>query len=132
MNRTGELLGRHAGVHRFTVGQRKGLGLALAEPVYVLELRAEDATVVVGPRSALERRALTATGVSWIAGNPPAGPVRLTAQIRHRHRAAAATVRADGPGSAAVEFDEPQAAITPGQAVVFYDGDLVLGGGWIE
>jgi tRNA-specific 2-thiouridylase len=132
VNQSGRLLGRHGGVHRFTVGQRKGLGIALAEPMYVLELRPADQTVVVGPRPQLERTTLTASQVNWIAGVPPDDACRVTAQIRHRHQPAAASVEAIEAGRAAVEFDAPQLAITPGQAVVFYDGDVVLGGGWID
>jgi tRNA-specific 2-thiouridylase len=132
----GRILGRHDGVHRFTIGQRKGLGLAsssgpAAVPLYVLAINPVDREVVVGPRASLERSTLTVAGVNWIV-NRPAGPVPCTVQIRHRHQAAPATVAAVGPGSANVTFDAPQIAITPGQAAVFYDGDVVLGGGWIE
>src|SRR5438093_1359872 len=126
INQSGELLGRHRGVHRFTVGQRKGLGIAppsrnrfgaagLAEPMYVLELRPAEHTVVIGPRSELERTKLTASHVNWIAGAPPGGVRRVTAQIRHRHQPAAASVQALDGERAAVEFDTPQLAITPGQ-----------------
>ncbi len=87
--------------------------------------------VVVGPRTALERTVLTASGVNWIVEEPPA-PLAVTAQIRHRHRAAAATVRVLGDARVELTFETPQIAVTPGQALVFYDGDLVLGGGWIE
>jgi tRNA-specific 2-thiouridylase len=132
VNRSGEVLGRHGGVHKFTVGQRKGLGIALAERMYVLELRPAEQTVVVGARPQLERTTLTASGVNWIAGAPPDAACRVTAQIRHRHQPAAASVRPLDAGRAAVEFDAPQTAIAPGQAVVFYDGDVVLGGGWID
>jgi tRNA-specific 2-thiouridylase len=132
VNQSGDVLGRHGGVHKFTVGQRKGLGIALAEPMYVLELRPADQTVVVGARPELERTTLTASKVNWIAGDPPGNALRVTAQIRHRHQPAAATVRAIEHARATVEFDAPQMAITPGQAVVLYDGDLVLGGGWID
>jgi tRNA-uridine 2-sulfurtransferase len=132
VNQSGELIGRHGGVHRFTVGQRKGLGLALAEPMYVLELRPAEKTVVVGPRRQLEETRLTASRVNWIAGAMPGGARLVTAQIRHRHQPAAASVLALDEDRAAVEFDTPQIAITPGQAVVFYDGDVVLGGGWID
>jgi len=132
VSQSGAVLGRHGGIHRFTVGQRKGLGIAAAEPMYVLQLRPSEKTVVVGPRPQLERTTLTASEVNWIAGAPPAGPLRITAQIRHRHQPAAATVRALMDDRATVEFDSPVIAITPGQAVVFYDGDLVIGGGWID
>jgi tRNA-specific 2-thiouridylase len=132
VSQAGDVLGRHGGVHRFTVGQRKGLGIALAEPMYVLELRPADQTVVVGARTALERTSLTASQVNWIGGEPPVDPLRVTAQIRHRHQPAGAVLRALEPARAALEFDVSQVAITPGQAVVFYDGDAVLGGGWID
>jgi len=132
VNQSGDVLGRHGGVHRFTVGQRKGLGVAAAEPLYVLQLRPADKTVVVGPRPELERTGLVASQVNWIAGAPPSGPLRVTAQIRHRHQAAAGTVQALEHARASMEFDSPVIAITPGQAVVFYDGDIVVGGGWID
>ena len=132
VNQSGAVLGRHAGVHRFTVGQRKGLGIAAAEPMYVLQLRPLEKTVVVGRRPELERTTLTASGVNWIAGEAPAGSQRIAAQIRHRHAPAAATVLAIGPTRVSVEFESPVIAVTPGQAVVFYDGDVVLGGGWID
>lgn len=129
---TGQRLGQHDGVHRYTVGQRKGLGLSTSVPLYVTALDADTATVTVGPRAALERSSLTASDVNWIAGSPPATPARVTAQIRHRHAAAPATVGAGPDRTATVTFDEPQPAITPGQAVVFYRKDMVLGGGWID
>ena len=132
VDRAGHLLGRHAGVHRFTVGQRKGLGLGADGPLYVLALRPADNTVVVGPREALGQTTLRASEVNWIAGEPPAGPLRADAQIRHRHAPALASVRPIGGSAAEIEFDEPQTAITPGQAVVFYEGDSVVGGGWID
>lgn len=133
----GRAVGTHEGIHRFTVGQRKGLGLASSPdgaPRYVLALRPVDHQVVVGPKVSLERTTLTASGVNWMLGRPD-GPLRVTAQIRHRHQPAAATVTAvDSPTGSRAEltFDFPQTAITPGQAVVFYDDDVVVGGGWIE
>jgi tRNA-specific 2-thiouridylase len=129
---SGEVLGHHGGVHRFTVGQRKGLGVAAAEPMYVLQLRPAEKTVVVGRRSELDRTSLTASQVNWIAGSAPVGPLPVTAQIRHRHQPAAGTVRALDGNRASMAFDAPVTAITPGQAVVFYDSDIVVGGGWIE
>ena len=132
VSRSGSVLGRHGGVHRFTVGQRKGLGIAAAEPMYVLQLRPAERTVVVGSRRDLERTTLTASHMNWISGSAPAGPVRVAAQIRHRHQPASAVVRALDGARAAVEFDQPVVAITPGQAVVLYDGDIVVGGGWID
>jgi tRNA-uridine 2-sulfurtransferase len=128
----GQKLGEHHGVHRFTIGQRKGLGVSAPAPLYVLKLEADTGTVVVGPREALERTILTASGVNWIACEPPQDWMRVEGQIRHRHTAAPGRVRALEAGCAELEFDRPQGAITPGQAVVFYDGDLVIGGGWID
>jgi tRNA-specific 2-thiouridylase len=132
ISQRGDVLGSHEGVHRFTIGQRKGLGLSAREPLYVLAIRPESAEVVVGPREALARTTLTASQVNWISGQPAIEWLSVTAQIRHHHRPAPARVRALDEGRAALEFDEPQMAITPGQAVVFYDGDVVLGGGWID
>lgn len=136
VDQDGQRLGTHDGIHRFTVGQRKGLGISSSpdgSPRYVLALRPVDQEVVVGPRTALERTTLTASEVNWIVP-PDDGPRRVTAQIRHRHRPAPAVVRPLGGEASRAElvFDEPQLAITPGQAVVFYDGDVVVGGGWIE
>jgi tRNA-uridine 2-sulfurtransferase len=140
VSEAGAVLGRHEGIHRFTIGQRKGLDLASSPamtsgvPMYVLALNADTREVVVGPKASLERTTLTASGVNWIVERP-ASDVRAHAQIRHRHKAAPASVRAIDDGRAEVVFDTPQIAITPGQAVVFYDisrGDTVLGGGWID
>jgi tRNA-specific 2-thiouridylase len=128
----GRALGAHEGVHRFTIGQRKGLGIATGMPLYVLKIDAESGDVTVGPRSALERTSLTASGVNWVSLDAPSGWVPASAQIRHRHRAAAGRVRALDDHRAEFEFDAAQAAVTPGQAVVFYDEDVVVGGGWIE
>ena len=128
----GRVVGRHEGVHRFTVGQRKGLGLSAPVPLYVVGLDAAANTVTVGPKHALERVALTASGVNWIAGAPPAAGTRVTAQIRHRHREAAAGVTPLGGDRLELAFDEPQTAVAPGQAVVLYQGDVVVGGGWID
>jgi tRNA-specific 2-thiouridylase len=132
VDRDGEVLGTHAGVHRYTIGQRKGLGLSSTAPLYVLEIRPDASQVVVGPREALGRQALMASQVNWVSGMPPQDWLCVTAQIRHRHDAAPGRVRALDHAHAEMEFDEPQTAITPGQAVVFYNDDLVLGGGWID
>jgi tRNA-specific 2-thiouridylase len=128
----GRAVGTHAGVHRFTVGQRKGLGLSATEPLYVVAIDAGERAVVVGPASALERRTCHVERVNWIAGEPPASARRLHVQIRSRHVAAPATVEPLDPHRALVTFELPQRAITPGQAAVFYDGDEVIGGGWIR
>ena len=128
----GRQLGTHAGVHRFTVGQRKGLGIAAGAPMYVLKIDADAHAVTVGPREALERTSLTASGVNWIAMAQPHEWIPVRAQIRHRHTAAPGRVRALHDARAEFVFDTPQPAVTPGQAVVFYDGDEVVGGGWID
>jgi tRNA-specific 2-thiouridylase len=132
VNEEGRQLATHAGVHRFTVGQRKGLGLSSTAPLYVLKIDADSGSVTVGPRDALERDRLTAAQVNWIALDAPREWIPAAAQIRHRHAAAAGRVRAIADGRAEFVFDTPQPAVTPGQAVVFYDGDVVIGGGWIE
>jgi tRNA-specific 2-thiouridylase len=128
----GRVLASHEGVHRFTVGQRKGLGVSGAAPLYVLKIEAESGQVTVGPRAALDQATLTASGVNWVSAEAPSAWTRVAAQIRHRHRAAAGRVRALDVDRAEFVFDQPQPAVTPGQAVVFYDGDLVVGGGWID
>jgi tRNA-specific 2-thiouridylase len=100
--------------------------------LYVLRIDADEGHVTVGPRAALERVRLIASGVNWIAIDAPTAPIRVAAQIRHRHKPAAGVVCAFPDGRAEMVFDDPQVAITPGQAVVFYDGEAVVGGGWIE
>jgi tRNA-specific 2-thiouridylase len=131
-DRDGRELGRHDGIHRFTIGQRKGLGLSTGVPLYVVDIDAEHAAVTVGPREALERTALTASRVNWVSGDAPTAPIRAHARIRHRHQDAPATITPLDGGRVSVVFDEAQTAITPGQATVFYDGEYVLGGGWID
>jgi tRNA-specific 2-thiouridylase len=132
VDRNGDVLGTHAGVHRFTIGQRKGLGLSASAPLYVVAIRPDVSEVVVGPRDALGRATLSASQVNWVSGKAPEDGRRVTAQIRHRHEAAPGHVRALDAARVEMVFDEPQDAITPGQAVVFYDNDTVLGGGWID
>jgi tRNA-specific 2-thiouridylase len=132
VDQRGQTLGSHDGIHRFTVGQRKGLGLATGAPLYVLSIDAESGNVTVGPRDRLERPTFTASGVNWISTAPPASWLTAAAQIRHRHRPAIGRVRAMDENRAEFEFVEPQPAVTPGQAAVFYDGDRVVGGGWID
>jgi tRNA-specific 2-thiouridylase len=129
---TGRELGRHAGVHRFTVGQRRGLGLSSPRPLYVVAVEPSSRTVVVGEETALLRDRLVARDVSWLSIPEPARAVRARARVRYRHAEAEALLTPLGEGRVGVAFDVPQRAVTPGQAVVFYDGEVCLGGGWIE
>jgi tRNA-specific 2-thiouridylase len=134
----GEVLGRHQGIHSFTVGQRKGLGGSLAVapnsgPRYVLAIHPDSHQVTVGADDELLSRDLRANRLNWIsvAGILPSEELRVRIKIRHRHEPAWATLRSDGEDHVRAHFDEPQRAITPGQSAVFYDGDEVVGGGWI-
>lgn len=127
----GNVVGRHSGAVAYTIGQRKGLGIAMGEPVYVCCKDMENNTVSVGPDAALYRSALRANDWNWIAYPAPSSPIRATAKVRYRHTEQPATVYPEDGGFAQVEFDTPQRAITTGQAVVLYDGDLVIGGGTI-
>ena len=127
----GGVLGRHDGIEAFTVGQRRGLGVANGEKLYVLSIDAPARRVVVGGASELYRESCALERVRWIPFERPGGPVRATVRIRSSHPGVSSTVTDHGHDTASVVFDEPQRAVTPGQAAVFYDGDLVLGGGWI-
>jgi tRNA-uridine 2-sulfurtransferase len=127
----GRRLGTHRGILRYTVGQRRGLGIAAAEPLYVLAVDAARNAVVLGPRAALDAPGLVAAGVNWL-GAPPADEARATVRIRYNHRGVGATLRPRLDGACEARFDAPQAAVTPGQLAVFYDGERVLGGGPIE
>jgi tRNA-specific 2-thiouridylase len=127
----GRVIGEHTGVHNFTVGQRKGLGLATGTPLYVIQIRGASGEVVVGTDENLYSRTLRARRVNLMAVERLAGPMRVHVKIRHRHEGALATIESAGPDEVLVTFEEPQRAITPGQAAVFYDGDTVVGGGWI-
>ena len=129
---SGEVLGRHNGIHNFTIGQRKGLGFAAGKPLYVLAIDAERNRVVVGADEALRTRSFEVEDTNWVSVAPPAEPIQAQVKIRHKHEAAAATVEALEGSRARITFDAPQRAVTPGQAAVFYDGNLVLGGGWIR
>ena len=128
----GKVLGRHEGLHRFTIGQRKGLGVAAGRRMYVAALRPATNEVVLAERDRLSGRRLTAGDVRWISGQAPPEPYRAAVQIRYNHRAAPARIVPAADGTAAVVFDEPQFAVTPGQAAVFYRGRELIGGGWIE
>jgi tRNA-specific 2-thiouridylase len=127
----GTVLGTHDGYERFTVGQRKGLGVAAGTRRYVLAIVPATHEVIVGEPEALRAGGLMASRVNWLT-EPPTTPFACQVKIRYRHTPAAATVTATADGEARVTFAEPQTAVTPGQAVVFYQGDHVLGGGWIE
>jgi tRNA-specific 2-thiouridylase len=129
----GHVLGTHAGTHHFTVGQRRGLRVAAPEPLYVIATEPATQRVVVGRGDALMRQSLTAREVNWLSIAAPQGPRPAQVKIRNKHAAAQATLIPSGDDSRIeVQFEQPQRAVTPGQAAVFYDGDLVLGGGWIE
>jgi tRNA-uridine 2-sulfurtransferase len=128
----GGVIGRHTGVHQFTIGQRKGLGFAAGKPLYVLSIDPENNRVVVGEDAALRTSVCEIENVNWISCEIPIAPLRAAVKIRHKHEAASATVQATDSARARVTFDAPQRAITPGQGAVFYSGDVVLGGGWIR
>jgi len=127
----GEVIGRHEGITHFTVGQRKGLGVASATPLYVLNIDAASHRVTVGADAELATRTLRARRLNWISIAELTGPMRVRAKIRHRHEPAWATMEPAGVDEVVATFDEPQRAVTPGQSAVFYDGDEVVGGGWI-
>jgi tRNA-specific 2-thiouridylase len=138
---TGETIGEHSGIHNFTVGQRKGLGVATGSPLYVIQIRpasdqASDPStpanqVVLGPNELLYSQTLRARDLNWISIASLTAPLRVSVKIRHRHEPAMALLENTVPGEVTATFDQPQRAITPGQAAVFYDGEVVVGGGWI-
>jgi tRNA-specific 2-thiouridylase len=131
VNTTGRVLARHDGIHRYTVGQRRGIGLASERPLYVISIDAERNRVVVGHQEELLGTEFTAAGVNWIAFDEPTVGVRAEVRVRYRHQPAEAVITPLENNRARVLFKEPQRAITPGQATVFYRGDEVVGGGWI-
>ncbi len=128
---SGKVLGEHRGLPFYTIGQRKGIGLAAREPLYVIALDAADNAVIVGPQHELGRRSCTARDMHYVSGLQPIEPFRAGAKIRYKAREAAVTVQPHG-SLAQIEFDEPQRDITPGQGVVLFDGEIVLGQGFIE
>jgi tRNA-uridine 2-sulfurtransferase len=128
---SGAVIGKHHGVHRYTIGQRRGIGVASERPLYVLSIDPDLKRVIVGSDEELQKRGFIAGGVNWIAFDRPNGPVRASVRIRYRHVESPATISPAEGGRVVVQFDEPQRAITPGQATVFYRGDEVVGGGWI-
>jgi tRNA-uridine 2-sulfurtransferase len=127
----GKVVGEHAGIHNFTVGQRKGLGVATGSPLYVIQIKGDAHQVVVGNSEDLYVRSLRAHRVNLISVEGLDQPMRVTVKIRHRHEAAPAMLEKSGDDEVLVTFDQPQRAVTPGQAAVFYDDDVVVGGGWI-
>ena len=130
----GQILGRHKGITHYTIGQRKGLGIAFGHPVFVVEIRPETNEVVLGEGEDVFHDRLTCNQVNWMAvAPPPVGEdMRMLVKIRYAHQGAMATLRRTGEDQVTVLFDTPQRAITPGQAAVFYDGDYVAGGGTIQ
>jgi len=131
MDMAGKMLGRHRGIASYTIGQRHGLGIAATAPLYVTAIEPDYNAVIVGTKEQTYGRALMAGGLNWVSIDAPEHPLQVRVKIRSRHAAAEAAVTPHGNGTVRVEFAMPQAAITPGQAIVFYDGDVVLGGGTI-
>ncbi|HEV2198076.1 MAG TPA: tRNA 2-thiouridine(34) synthase MnmA [Candidatus Acidoferrum sp.] len=132
VNEDGEIIGRHNGVHNFTIGQRKGLGFAAGKPLYVLSIDPQKNRVVVGEDEALRKQAFEVENVNWVSIARPSEAFRATVKIRHKHEPAPANVEPLDETCARITFDAPQRAVTPGQAAVFYDGDRVLAGAWIR
>jgi tRNA-specific 2-thiouridylase len=128
----GEVIGRHNGVHEFTVGQRKGLGFAVGKPLYVISIDQKQNRIVVGDDSALRTTIFEIDDVNWVSREKPQAAVRASVKIRHKHEPAPAAIEPLDSNRVRVTFDSPQRAITPGQAAVFYDKDRVLAGGWIR
>jgi tRNA-specific 2-thiouridylase len=132
VDQAGHVLGQHDGIHHYTIGQRKGLGVAYSEPLYVIGLDTKNNRVIVGDRAATLSTECTVQRVNWVAIAPPDAPIRAEAQIRYRATAMPATIIPLENSRVKIVFDEPQSSITPGQAAVWYDGEVLLGGGIIE
>ena len=128
----GTVLGRHTGVHNYTIGQRKGLGFATGKPVYVLGIDPEKNRIIVGEDDSLRTTSFEIENVNWISIAEPSVPLRAHVKIRHRHDPSPAIIEALPGNSARITFDSPQRAITPGQGAAIYSGDVVLAGGWIK
>jgi tRNA-uridine 2-sulfurtransferase len=128
----GKILGKHDGIHHYTIGQRKGLGIAAAEPLYVISIDAANNRVVVGDRTKATKAECTVNRVNWVSIDEPSSPIRAGVQVRYRTKAIPVTVVPLENSRVRIVFDEPQFSITPGQAAVWYDGEKVLGGGIIE
>lgn len=134
VNTAGETVGTHTGIHRYTIGQRRGLGIAHERPLYVVQIERARNQIIVGEADELEASEFTAKSVNWVAFDEPSVPVRANVKIRYRHDPAPATIHPLPDAHARIVFDEPQRAITPGQATIFYDietSEEVVGGGWI-
>jgi tRNA-specific 2-thiouridylase len=131
VNTLGAVVGSHSGIHRYTIGQRRGLGIAHEKPLYVVQIERAKNQIVVGEQNELESIEFDAKGVNWVAFDTPLRPVRAEVKVRYRHVPAFATIYPLPDDRARIVFDHPQRAITPGQATIFYDGDEVVGGGWI-
>jgi tRNA-specific 2-thiouridylase len=127
----GEVVGEHGGIHNFTVGQRKGLGIATGSPLYVIQIKGDARQVVVGNQEELYTLTLRVHRTNLIAVEELREPMPVTVKIRHRHEGAPALIEKSGDDEILVSFDQPQRAVTPGQAAVFYQDDVVVGGGWI-
>ena len=128
----GRVIGKHEGIQFYTIGQRRGLGIALGKPIYVVKIDAKANRVVVGEKRDLLRKEFTVEDVNWVSIEEPREALTADAQIRYTHQPSRASIVPIGNGAVRVEFEQPQPAITPGQAAVFYDGDVLLGGGWIS
>ncbi len=131
VNTDGETIGAHTGIHRYTIGQRRGLGIANEKPLYVVQIERAKNQIVVGEAESLASTEFIAKGVNWVAFDEPSEQVTADVKVRYRHEPARATIHALPDEQARIVFDEPQRAITPGQATIFYHGDEVVGGGWI-
>jgi tRNA-specific 2-thiouridylase len=127
----GDVVGSHSGIHRYTVGQRRGLGIANEKPLYVVQIERVKNQIIVGEAEHLESTEFVARGVNWVAFDEPTESVRANVKVRYRHEPAPATIYPMPETHTRIVFDEPQRAITPGQATIFYNGDEVVGGGWI-
>lgn len=132
VNKDGQIIGKHKGIIHYTVGQRKGLSISSIEPLYVCEIHPQSGNIVLGSNDALLSQEATVFDFNWISGNAPKGELRCKAKVRYRQTEQWATVLPIGEDAVRILFDEPLRAITPGQAAVLYDGDIVLGGGTIK
>lgn len=131
VNTSGDVVGKHTGIHRYTIGQRRGLGIAHEKPLYVVQIERAKNQIIVGEQDELDTIEFVAKGVNWVAFDTPSEPVKADVKVRYRHDPTPATIFPLPDNMARIVFDTPQRAITPGQATIFYNGDEVVGGGWI-